>query len=176
MESMETTAADSTINQPEIMQQRMYLTTRIKNGIGWFYWIAGLSLFNSVMFLLGISFGFVFGLAATLVVDVIMAGIAEGIGSDVGLVFRVVGFVIDLIIAGIFIGIGYLGIKRFRWVVVIGMFFYLVDALIYLLLGEWLSAAFHAWALWNMWQGLQAINKLNTLEKSVVTPETVLPS
>lgn len=172
MESMETTAADSTINQPEIMQQRIYLTTRIKNGVGWFYWIAGLSLVNSVLFLLNINFGFVIGLAATELVDGIMAAIAKEIGSDIGLVARVIGFVIDVVIAGIFIGIGYLGQKRFRWVVVIGMIFYAIDAIIYLLVGSWLSVAFHGWALWNMWQGLQAINRLNALEKSVAAQTT----
>jgi hypothetical protein len=174
MESLETTTTENS-NESEVAYRRIYLTNRIKSGIGWFYWIAGLSLVNSVLFLLGATFSSVVGLAATLVIDAFMTGVAKGIGSDIGLVFRVVGFVIDLIIAGIFIGIGYLGVKRFRWVVVLGMVFYLIDALIYLLFRGWMSAAFHAWALWNMWQGLQAINKLNALEKSIA-PETAFPT
>jgi hypothetical protein len=46
---------------------------RVVNGAKWFYWIAGLSLVNSLVVVFGGNFHFVLGLGITSVVDELQA-------------------------------------------------------------------------------------------------------
>jgi len=101
----------------------------------------------------------------TRLVDELMKAVAEQVGVGGGLVARVIGFGLDLVIAGIFVGIGFLGRKHHRWAVVLGMTIYVLDAVLFVLVAEWLSVAFHAFALWCLWRGLRALGRLNALEK-----------
>ena len=42
---------------------------RVKRGANWFYWIAGLSVVNSIMFIAGANFQFVVGLGVTQIIN-----------------------------------------------------------------------------------------------------------
>ncbi len=145
-----------------LLQARLVLEAKRRNGINWFYWIAGLSLLNTVIFLFGGSLTFVVGLAATQFVDGFMSALAADLGTPT--LPLLIAFILDLIIAGVFVAAGYLGRKGYQWVVVAGMGLYLLDALLLVVFQEWLAVAFHAYALWGLWQGLQAIQGLKRLE------------
>ena len=80
---------------------------------------------------------------------------------------RLIGFGLDAAVAGLFIGMGILGRKRHRWIVIIGMILYALDGLIFLWLEAWMNLAFHAFALFGLWKGLKALNKLNALEQGI---------
>ena len=54
------TSADTT--QLAIIQKKLSLDSKIRSGINWYFWIAGLSLVNTIAYLLGISIAFVVGL------------------------------------------------------------------------------------------------------------------
>lgn len=140
------------------------LDNRIRSGTNWFYWIAGLSIVNTVSYLAGSTYTFVVGLGATQVVDGFMAGAAESL-PDAGTALRAVGVVIDLIIAGLFALFGYLGGKRYRWAIVTGLILYVLDGILLLLFGEFLGAAFHLWALISIWAALRALAQLRALDK-----------
>lgn len=170
---METNISGVTNQPTDIAQKQLALGTAMKNGINWFYWIAGLSLVNSIIYLAGGTTNFVGGLGITQLVDGIMFAIAEDFGANGGVIWRSVGFGFDLFIAAIFVGIGFLGQKRYRWIVGLGMLMYAVDGLIFVWVKEWFGVAFHAWALWGLWRGLQAINSLNTLENSLLPPSVI---
>ncbi|MBI5302680.1 MAG: hypothetical protein HY868_11125 [Chloroflexi bacterium] len=167
MELLVANSVDAT--QIAVVQKMLTLQNQIKGGIGWFFWIAGLSLINSATFFAGVSLTFVIGLGATQIIDVFSSALAREFSPGIGTAIRVVGFGLDLFIAGIFAICGVLGRKRFKGIVVIGMVLYALDAVIFLAVGEWLGVVFHAWALSGLWRGIKAINELGQLEKNFST-------
>ena len=68
---------------------------QLRSGVSWFYWIAGLSLINSILSVSGQSWRFIFGLGVTQLLDAFAEGFAGG-GKIVGLIF-------DLVVAGVFV-------------------------------------------------------------------------
>ena len=144
----------------------------MRNGVNWFFWIAGLSIINSILYFVGSSFTFVIGLGATQFVDGIVTAIANRYTSGGFTFFHLIGFIVDLLVAGIFILFGYLGKKRLRWAIIIGMILYTLDAIIFIWVGAWLSVAFHGLGLWGLWQGLRSLNGLVLLEKTTSISST----
>jgi hypothetical protein len=154
-----------------LIQKKLALEARIRGGVNWFYWIAGLSLINSFIYLAGGSISFIVGLGATQFVDGVMSALAKDLNGS--LIPRLIGFTIDVVIAGIFVGAGILGRKQHRWAILAGMGLYALDALIFVWVSDWFAVAFHAFALWGLWKGLQAINVLKLLEKDGPIPISV---
>lgn len=146
-------------------QKRIVLQARARNGLSWFYWIAALSLINSIVGMSGGSITFVIGLGATQVVDSVAKSFAQELTGNSSLVLQGVGLVLNIAIAGLFAMLGFLGIKRKRWAAITGILLYGIDTLMVLSVQDWFSAAFHAWALWSMANGLKALNVLTGLEK-----------
>lgn len=139
-------------------------------GANWFYWVAGLSLVNSAIGLFGGGMYFVVGLAVTLVVDSIAAGIAAE-AAEAAVIVKVISVGFDLFVAAVLCGFGFLSRKRILPVFAIGMVLYLLDGLIFLALQDWMSVAFHAFALYSMGNGFMAYRKLNQL-RSQFAPKT----
>src|SRR5262245_8901939 len=91
---------------PPLEMQRMQmpiaeLTRRLKNGANNFYWIAALSVINSLLIEFGGDIFFVVGLASTLIVDTIFVEIAKSVAEGTMLV-KLIGLAISICIAGIF--------------------------------------------------------------------------
>lgn len=162
MQSPLPTAADP--SQVAAIQNKLVLEGRFKNGINWFYWIAALSIINTVSYLAGIRFTFVIGLGATQLVDGFMGAAAEQFAQS-GIVLRVIGVFIDLCIAALFFLFGYLGRKKYRGAVITGMILYALDGLLLLVFQDYFGAAFHVWALVSIWSGLKALGQLQALER-----------
>src|SRR6185369_7816756 len=98
----------------------------------WFYWIAGLSLVNSVLALSGSGMSFILGLGVTQIFD----GLAQGMGSGAGLAVAVV---LDLLAAAVFVFFGVFANKRHTWSFIVGMALYALDGLIYLVAQDWIG-------------------------------------
>jgi hypothetical protein len=160
--------------QMAILQKKLALDSRVRNGIGWFYWIAGLSLVNTAAYLFGTSWTFVAGLGITQVVDAIMTLVAKDLGES-GMYLRAAGVIIDVVIAAAFILFGYFGRKGIQWPVIVGMVLYVLDTILMLLLQSWFAAAFHGWALYGIWSGLQALRESRALAKTTVFGMPVTP-
>lgn len=129
------------------------LPARIKRGANWFYWIAGLSLINSIAFVAGANFHFLAGLGLTEIADaVIEASIQQGGPAAL----KVVSIVFDLIVLIGFALCGYFANKYFQAAFIIGIAIYIFDAGIVLLLGDYFMAAFHAFALYGLIRGFLA--------------------
>lgn len=158
--------------QLALLQKKMALEGRARNGINWFFWIAALSLVNTGAYLLGTTWSFVIGLGITQVVDGIMAGLVHEFGPGWG-ALRIAGLVVDLLIAGAFVLIGYFGRKGLSWAVIVGMVLYALDAVLLLLFGDFFAAIFHGWALFSIWTGLQAQRSLKALQQA---PAGAVPS
>ena len=140
---------------PSVDQLRLANTAR--SGAGWFYWIAGLSLINSIATLSGSSWGFIIGLGITQVFD--------SFASSLGGSGKLVALVLDLLAAGVFVFFGVFASKRHAWAFVVGMILYALDGLIFLVVGDWLSVGFHVFALFCILAGFFANLKLSALQR-----------
>ena len=137
---------------------QLKLANTAKSGAGWFYWIAGLSLINSISMLSGSSWGFIIGLGITQVFDAIASTLA---GSG-----KLVALVLDLLAAGVFVFFGVFANKRHAWAFMVGMVLYALDGLIFVADGDWLSVGFHVFALFCILAGFSANQKLKALQRT----------
>ncbi len=156
----------ATPDQMAAIQNRLVLERRFKNGVNWFYWIAGLSIVNSVAYLSGLTLAFVIGLGVTQIVDAFMGEVAKEFVQS-ATVLRVIGLFIDLCLAGVFLLFGYLGRKQYRAAIITGMVLYALDGILLLLFQDYLGGAFHVWALISIWSGLKALGQLQATSKTV---------
>ena len=136
------------------------LERRVKSSGSWFYWIAGLSLINSIAAMSGSGF-FIVGLSVTLLLDSFL----QGVGGNP----RAIGLVLNIIVAGVFVLFGVFACKRHVWAFIVGMLLYAGDTLLTMLLGLWLSFAFHAWVLFSLFVGVKAAMQMNKLQRGAVS-------
>ena len=141
-----------------LLSQRLQAESALKSGAGWFIWIAGLSVVNTISAHSGSSWGFAAGLGITQLVDYI----ARGLGSA-GLF---VGTLINVMAVGFFVLMFVFGRKAHKWAFVVGLIFYGLDTLLVVLLGLWLGLAIHAFGLWGMIRGLKASSELARLAEA----------
>jgi len=117
------------------------MVRRFYRGARWFYWIAGLSVVNTVLLQSRTGFIFLFGL-----------GITQAIPNPV----------VDVAIAGFFALLGVFALKGQSWSFILGIILYTGDALLMLLVQDWLGLAFHAYVLFWLVMGLTANLKLKS--------------
>jgi hypothetical protein len=130
------------------MQLTSHPDPTITSAARWFWWIAGLSLVNTVMFYSGSSATFVVGLAMTTVASVMLEGsMALALG------------IVAVILAFYFL-MGLFAQRGAAWAFYLGGLFYVIDALIYVKLADWMSVAFHAYALYCLVRGVMRIREL----------------
>ena len=142
----------------------------MRSGARWFYWIAGLSLVNSVLFLTGSNWSFVVGLG--------MADAANVFGqvAITGTTGMLVALTFDVLIAGGFAGLGLMAQKRAAWAFIVGMVVYGLDAALLVWAADWLSVAFHGLALFYIYRGFQASRALPPAPPAVSTmPPGIAP-
>jgi hypothetical protein len=149
------------------------LTWRMLGGANWFFWIAGLSMLNSILGLLKIDLHFTLGLWATQFFDAWGARIG-GPGPVFALIF-------DVTAVGLLMVVGILARQGQGWIFVLGLGLYLLDTL--LLLG-WavpvlrqgatpeelraivLSSAVHGYAIYRMFRGWHACQTIDMLAQA----------
>ena len=138
------------------------LFVRGKNGAAWFYWIAVLSLINTVVAVSGGGIMFALGLDITMITDTIATEVALKPGGN--MIVLIVALVFDAIMLGLLVLCGRLSQRRMLFVYALGMGLYLLDGILSLMLGSVVSIAIHGYALWSMWSGFAAYRQLNALE------------
>ncbi|MDP4145261.1 MAG: hypothetical protein Q8936_12395 [Bacillota bacterium] len=141
------------------IRNEIMVSRRVKSGANWFYWIAGLSIINTVISLSDGNLNFVIGLGITQIID----GIADGFSASFGTIAIVGGIIINLFIAGVFILFGVNANKAKKWSFVIGMVLYGIDGLIFVFIRDYFSIGFHLLALYSMFMGYKAIGKSEAL-------------
>ncbi|HKS17532.1 MAG TPA: hypothetical protein VJU16_09490 [Planctomycetota bacterium] len=149
---------------PDIVQ-RIHLENRLKGGASWFFWIAALSLINSIVVHTGSTWGFFIGLGVTQVID------AVGTNWE-GSLAKVITLGLDVMVAGMFVGLGYFGRRRVAWAYVMGMILYGLDGVLFAFISAWLEFGFHVFALVMMYSGLQAHFELRKMETATPAPAT----
>lgn len=134
---------------------------RSMSGARWFYWIAGLSIVNSIIHFSNGTATFVVGLGTTQITDAYSTSHHQ----------LPIGIAIALIISGLYVLFGYFALKRQLWAFVTGMVLYLLDGLIFVGFmfvspGDSLfPLLFHAWVLYGIIRGLIATLRFQQVEK-----------
>ncbi len=149
-----TSASSGADVSPELFE----LEKRVKSGGSWYYWVAALSLVNSVMAFSGGGGGFVIGLSVTQFVEAMLS-------ADGG-VMKGVGLALGVLAAGVFALLGVFACKRHVWAFIVGMLFYGLDTILTVLAEQWLGLAFHGWVLFSLFIGTRAAMQINALSKS----------
>ncbi len=163
---METQPLSENTNQEKIAN-RLEIENRIKKGASWFYWIAALSVVNTVLFHSGAEVSFIVGLGMTLLADSLLSVSAA---NDTSGIMTFVSIAISVAIAGGFALFGFLGNKKSQVALIVGMIFYGFDAMIFVWAQDWLSFGFHLFAMWGIYAGVKALSEY---EKLPVDPSTV---
>ncbi len=143
-------------SQAETAMREIGVKKAYKNAGSQFYWIAALSLINSLALFFGGNFHFVAGLGLTQLID----GIAFYIGKkspDINGVVVGVGLFLDLGILAMIALFGYLATRGYIWPVVTGMILYGLDALLVLSFKDIVGFGFHLFFLWQIWAALKVL-------------------
>jgi hypothetical protein len=123
-----------------------------RNGARWFYWIAGLSVVNSVVVMTGGTFMMLFGLTSTLA--------ATYIGIDIGGSGAIVGMVVAVLVALGFVGLGWMAERGATWAFATGIAIYVADTAVTVYFRDWFSVVAHAFAVGIVIGGLMASQRL----------------
>ena len=153
---------------PNPSPNNLLANARVINGAKWFYWIAGLSVVNSLIVLFGGQLHFVVGLGISSVVD--------AIAKQAGSAGTVLDIVINGFVAGVFILFGTFALKQQKWAFLTGMVVYALDGVLLLAAGDILSVAFHAYALYAIYRGFAAVSQLqNAAPTAMMAGGTIEP-
>lgn len=133
------------------------LEKKFKSGASWFFWIAGLSLVNSVMAFTGSDRSFLVGLAVTQIVDA-TAQVGTAQGGPAGLSYVALG--IDIAVFAVLVAFGAFS-RKHPTAFAVGMVLYALDAVLCGVLQMWEHLGFHALALFFLWRGLSALRQLH---------------
>jgi hypothetical protein len=131
---------------PAVAQSNPAAAAHLRSGASWFYWIAGLSLVNSIVAFTGSSWHFLIGLGITQVID--------AAGSPV------IALVLNIVVAGVFVLFGFFAHKGHLWAFILGMVLFALDGIIFVLAQDWLGVGFHALILFFLFRGLSALRQL----------------
>jgi hypothetical protein len=134
------------------------LTQQFKSSSSWFFWIAGLSIINSVIAVSGGNWRFIFGLGIT--------SVADALSSELETAGKTISFIFSLMMAGLIVICGVLARKFFHWAFIIGMVIYGLDGLLLLVAQDWLGVGFHAFVLFLLGKGVPASKKLSELKRA----------
>jgi len=145
-------------------QERLHLTAQARRGSSWFYWIAGLSLVNSIVVASGGSWSFVLGLGLTAGVDYIAR---EAVGSGL-----VMAWAFNAAVCAAFVLFGYFARRERRWAYLAGFAAYIADAALVLAARDWLGVAVHVLGLFFIWAGLSALTKRSKMDQPSAAPAT----
>jgi len=147
------------------VEERLRLERQFKEGANWFFWIAGLSLVNSVILKIGGGWNFLIGLGITQLVDGFTSAAATYFRPEASTMIQVLAMIIDVGVAGVFALLGFFARKGHRWGFIVGMTLYALDGLIFLIVPDFVSIGFHIFALFWMFAGLRANRRLSELEE-----------
>lgn len=148
------TAAGLPPSGPQFAEARR--RQQVRSGANWFFWIAGLSVLNTVLYRLGAEISFLVGLGATEVVEGFSIALARGLQAGAANILLAFALVLEILIAGVFVLLGIFARRGQRWAFWLGMVLYALDGIIFLLFRIWLSFGFHLFALFMLYQGLRA--------------------
>jgi hypothetical protein len=89
----------------------------------------------------------------------------------VATVITAIGLVVNLGILGVIVAIWQLAKRGSIITYIVGMVLYLLDTVIFLLVGDWFGAAFHVLFLAMLWGGYGFVRQRSSAEQALAQPE-----
>ena len=90
-------------------------------GANWFFWIAGLSVVNSLVVVFEGEWSFIIGLGITQIVDAIAMVIADEASGSAATIIKFVAFAFNAFVALLFVMFGWFARKRQSWAFLVGI-------------------------------------------------------
>lgn len=161
-ENVTAVSSEGTIpSTTEEVEQKLQLQKAVQGAAGWFFWIAGLSVINSIIIMSEGEFNFIFGLGITQVIDVII--------QQADMLLKVIGYGINLFAIAAFAVFGYFARQRYKWAFIVGLVLYALDGLLFLFIQDWLGVGFHVFAAIMIFSGFSKIDQLKAQEEKLKT-------
>jgi hypothetical protein len=145
-----TVAATPILTATTVEHQQLERRSRI--GARWFYWVAAVSLINTVVALAGHHWRFIIGLGTTQVATGLAARAGRGWAP---------ALLLDLVLIAGFVLLGYLALQGQLWAFAVGFAVYALDGLVFLAARNWIGLAFHVFVLVMVLKGFQAARQLD---------------
>ena len=148
---------------------RQQAAQRARTGANWFYWIAGLTLINSLISAFGGEWNMIFGLG----IGQVFMALGQGMAADGGGPgFVVAGLLMSGGALAMYVLWGWLAGRGRTVGFVAGMVFYGLDAGIFVVAGDWVGAGFHGFALFVIGRGFRAHRELMGMAEEEAVFET----
>lgn len=142
----------------EELNQRL---AAIRNGAGWFYWVAGLSMINTMLTFFEANVNFMLGLGVTQIADALALEFDSTAVRSVALVF-------NLSVAFLIFYIGKKANERNKWAFILGMAILVLDTVLFFFFEDYFGLAFHIFAIVMIYtQGFNNLKKADELEAKV---------
>ena len=126
------------------MNSAVHPDPEVVAGARWFWWIAGLSLVNTVLLYAGADISFVVGLGITTLASIFMT--------------MTMAVVVIAVTLALYFFFGLEAQKGRAWAFYAGLAVYAFDALVFVYIEDWMSVAFHGLAIYFIVKGLMALN------------------
>jgi len=153
--------------QINLMEQKVRAENVLNGTTSNFYWIAGLSIINSIAQFAGGNIRFSIGLGITQVIDAISLILAQDMGGKVATIVQGVAFILDIFIAGIFIVFGIFARKQQKWAFIVGMVLYALDGIIFLVAKDFIGFGFHLFILFGLYTGFTSLKKYKEIQQGI---------
>lgn len=151
---IENTGRQTVLETDENIALRKNALARIVRSANWFYWIAGLSLLNTVVAILGSSWSFIIGLGFTSVLTAALQ--SPALDQMHSQVMTLLVWILCFLIVGLFALCGWLARRPSVVAFAVGIFAFAMDALIFVFAGDVLGMLLHAYVLFALGQGMVA--------------------
>ena len=148
------------MDEKQAIEHRLRIEGEVKGAASWFFWIAALSIINSIIFMLNLDWNFVIGLGVTQLLDFIGRSISETTASGM----KYVSLIINILLSAVFVLIGLFANRGSRKAFMTGIILYILDAVIFVFAFDLLGVGFHIFAIYFMVRGFMACKKLNNSE------------
>lgn len=135
------------------IQERITQESAIRGSAGWFAWIGGISLINSLLIFFQSHLYFPIGLGLSTAKLGVASGIREATGVDVSLFGLIASFIMPIL----FFWIWRKSRKGNQRVYLAGMIIYAIDTLFCVLVQYWFGVGLHLFALFFIWGGYQTL-------------------
>jgi hypothetical protein len=136
------------------VMRELELQQQWQNAGRWFFWIAALSVINSVIAMADGAWGFIVGLGITQFVDALVLILQEeGAAGPI----RFYAAAVNAVVIAVFIFFGLKAREGQRWAFLTGLVVYGFDGALLALVQDWWGVAFHAFVLYQVWNGLKAL-------------------
>ena len=132
-------------------------TAALHKGANWLFLIGGLSVVNTVSLISGSTWIFLGGLGVT--------ELAAAVAMRLGTKGQIIGLLINLWATAFFVVLGVFARKGQKWAFITGMALYAADALVVLLLQQWIMILFHGFVFFRLYQGFSSCNELHAFDK-----------